>query len=38
MSKEIQDLRVPVVNPTSNHEAADLTPGLIHWVKDPASP
>ena len=27
-----------LMNPTSNHEVADLIPGLHHWVKDPALP
>lgn len=36
-------LRVPVVvqwlmNPTRNHEVADLIPGLVQWVEDPALP
>ena len=34
---------VPVVaqwltNPTRDHEVADLIPGLVQWVEDPALP
>ena len=27
-----------LMNPTRNHEAVSLIPGLIHWAKDPALP
>ena len=27
-----------LTNPTSNHEVADLIPGLPQWVKDPVLP